>query len=81
MPRDPRYTTLPASSKLVIRAFLAVFVGYNPRFSGPRRISWPRDPRYMTLAASSKLVISSIFGHFRGLQSTVFGSREDYDAP
>ena len=41
----------------------------------------PRDPLYRTLAASSKLVISSIPGHFRGLQSTVFGSREDFDAP
>ena len=81
MPRDPRYTILPASSKFVIPAFLVVFVGYSRRISGPGRISRPRDPRYTTLAASSKLVISSIFGHFRGLQSTVFGSREDFDAP
>ena len=41
----------------------------------------PRDPRYMNLAASSKLLISGISGRFRGLQSTVFGSREDFDAP
>ena len=81
MPRDPRYMTLPASSKLVIRAFLAVFVDYSRRISGPGRISRPRDPRYTTLAASSKLMILSIFGRFRGLYSTIFGSREDFDAP
>ena len=39
----------------------------------------PRDPRYKTLAASSKLVLSGISGRFRGLQSTFFGSREDFD--
>ena len=47
--------------------FLAVFVGYSPRFSGSGRSSMPCEPRYMTLAASSKNVISVIFGHFRGL--------------
>ena len=67
MPRDRRYTTLPASSKLVIRAFLAIFMGYSPRFLGPERISMPRDPRNMTLVASSKLVISRISGRFHGL--------------
>ena len=67
MPRDPRYMTLAASSKLVIWAFLAVSLGYSPRFLGPGRISMPHDPRYMTLAASSKLVISAISGRFRGL--------------
>ena len=41
----------------------------------------PRDPQYMTLAASSKLVIVGISGRFHGLQSTVFGSRDDFDAP
>ena len=40
----------------------------------------PCDPRYTTLTASSKLVISGISGRFRGLQSMVFGSREDFDA-
>ena len=40
----------------------------------------PRDPRYTSLAALSKLVISRISGRFRGLLSTVFGSREDFDA-
>ena len=81
MPRDPQYMTLAASSNLVIWSFLAVLVGHSPQFSCPERISKPRDPRYMTLAASSKLVISGISGRFRGLQSTVFRSREDFDAP
>ena len=67
MPRDPRYTTLAASSKFVISDFLAVFLGYSPRFSGPGRISTPHDPRYMTLLTSSKLVISGFSGRFRGL--------------
>ena len=66
MPRDPRYTTLPASSKHVIRAFLVVFVVYSPRFSGPGRISMPRDPLYTTLAASSKLVIRAFLAIFVG---------------
>ena len=61
MPRDPRYTTLPASSKLVIRAFLAVFVGYSPRFSGPGRISMPRDP---PVHDSSGIVKTRDFAHF-----------------
>ena len=81
MPRDPRYMTLAASSKLMISGISGVFVDYSPRFLGPGRISMPRDPRYMNLAASSKLLISGISGRFRGLQSTVFGSREDFDAP
>ena len=80
MPRDSRYMTLAGSSKLVIWSFLAVFVGYSPRFLGPGRISMPREPRYMTLAASSKLVISSISGNFRGIVHG-FGSWEDFDAP
>ena len=67
MPRDPQYMTLAASSKLMIWAFLAVFVGYSPRFLGPGRISMPRDPRYMTRAASSKLVILGISCRFHGL--------------
>ena len=81
MPRDPRYITLAASSKLMIWAFLAVFVGYSPRFFGPERISMPRDSRYMTLLASSKLMISGISGRFRGLYSTAFVSREVFEAP
>ena len=67
MPRDRRYMSLAASSKLVIRAFLAVFMDYSPRLSGPGRISMPRDPRYTTLEASSKLAISRISGRFHGL--------------
>ena len=63
------------------QAFLADFVGYSLRFLGPGRISMPRDPWYMTLVASSKHVISGTFCRFRGLQSTVSGSREDFDAP
>ena len=68
MPCDPGYTNLAASPKnRDFWAFLAVFVGYSPRFLGPGRISMPCDPGYTTLAASSKLVISGISGRFRGL--------------
>ena len=80
MPCDPRYMTLAASPKLMILGILAVFVGYGPRFSGTERISMPCDHRYTTLAASPKLVISGFSGHFRGLWSTVFGYRKDFDA-
>ena len=41
----------------------------------------PRDTRDTTLVASSKLMISDISGRFRGLKSTIFVSREDFDAP
>ena len=51
----------------VFRAFLAVFMGYSPRFLGPERIALPCNPRYTTLAASTKLVFSSISCRFRGL--------------
>ena len=80
MPRDPRYTTLAASPKLVISAFLAIFVGPSPRFSGPGWISMTCYLRYTTLATSLKLEISGISGRIRGLWSTVFGSQEDFDA-
>ena len=65
MPRDPRYMTLAASSKLVISIISGRYRG-RPRFLGPGRISMPRDPQYTTLAASSKLMISGISGRFRG---------------
>ena len=74
MPCDPWYMTLEASAKLVFsaifgrfRPFLDVFVGYNPRFSGPGRILMPCDPRYTNLEASAKLVFLAISGRFRGL--------------
>ena len=66
MPCDPVYTTLAGSVKLVLRAFLAVFVGYNPRFSGPGRISMPYDPRYTNLEASAKLVFWPFMAVFVG---------------
>ena len=40
----------------------------------------PYDPVYTTLVGSAKLVISSISGCFRGLEPTIFGSREEFDA-
>ena len=66
MPRDPRDTTLVASSKLMILDISGRFRG-RPRFLGLGRISMPCDPRYATLVASSKLVISEISGRFPGL--------------
>ena len=40
----------------------------------------PCDPKYTTIEGSAKLVFSSISGCFRGLEPTIFGSREDFDA-
>ena len=40
----------------------------------------PCDPVYTNLAGSAKLVISTIPGCFHGLELTIFGSREDFDA-
>ena len=81
MPRDPRYTTLAASSKLVISCISGRFRGLQSMFLGSGRISVPRDPRYKTLAALSKLVLSGISVRFRELQSTFLGSWEDFDGP
>ena len=66
-PHDPRYTAIGTSSKLVVLAFLAVFVGYNTLFWGPETISMSRDPRYMDIGMSSTLVVLAISGRFRGL--------------
>ena len=74
MPRDPRYMTLAASSKLVISGISGRFRGLVHGL-GLFTISLPRDPGYTIIAASSKLMISGISGRFRGLQSTVFVSQ------
>ena len=66
MPRDQRYMTIVHHQNSLFRAFLAVFVGYSPRFLGPERISMPRDTRDTTVVAFSKLMISDISGRFVG---------------
>ena len=79
MPRDPRYTTVAASSKLVISTILVVFV--SPRFSGPGRISMPRDP---PLHDYSGIVKTHDFEHLWPFSLAIvhgFGSLEDFDAP
>ena len=80
MPSDPWYTTLATSAKLMLSAISAVFVGYNPQFSGPGRILVSCDPRYTTLA--SGIGKTRDFGHFwlfSWVTTHVFGSREDFD--
>ena len=74
MPRDPRYMTIAASSKLVISGIFTVFVGYSPWFLGSGRISMPRDPRYKNLAASSKLVILAFLAIFVDHSPRLLGS-------
>ena len=58
---DPLYTTIEASTKQVISAVFAVFVGNNPRFVVPGAFSMHGDPLYTIIEASPKLVISAIF--------------------
>ena len=68
MPCDPRYTTIEASTKLVILAIFGRFRGlYNPRFVVPGGFRFTVTPRCTTNEASAKFVISTIFGRFRGL--------------
>ena len=40
----------------------------------------PCEPWYTTVEGSAKLVFLAISGRFRGLEPTIFGSREDFDA-
>ena len=62
----PRYMTIDASTKLGILPFLAVFVGYNPRFVvlGGFRCTVTPIHDYRALI---KLLISAIFCRFHGL--------------
>ena len=52
----------------LFRSFLAVFVGYNPRFVVPGGFRFTVTPHCTTIEASAKCVISTIFGRFRGLE-------------
>ena len=80
MPCDPRYTTLAASSKLVILSISGRFRGlYNQRFSGPGRVLMPCDPTH----DSSGVDKTRDFEHFWPFSWIIthdFRSREDFDA-
>ena len=65
--RDPRYTVIWKSTKLVFLSILTVFMGYSTRFLAAGTISMARDPRYTVIWNSTKLVNFVISGHFHGL--------------
>ena len=61
MPRDPRYTTLAASSKLVISSISGRFRGLQSTFLGSREdFGAPRPPVH----DSSGIVLTRDFKHF-----------------
>ena len=80
MPRDPCYTTIVASAKLVISAIFCRFHGLLPTIFGPGRISMHCDPGYTTIEASAKLEFSAIFLPFSWVITHDLWSREDFDA-
>ena len=63
---DPLYTTLEASTKLVISGVFCRFQGLEPTICGPGRIPMHCDPLKTTIEASTKLVISAVFWCFVG---------------
>ena len=66
--RDPRYTKIGTSSKLVDFVISDRFRGQlHTVFFGFEAISTARDPRYTKIGTSSKLVDLVISGSFRGL--------------
>ena len=79
--RDPRYTVIWKSTKLVNFSFLAVFVVYSTRFFAPGTISTARDTRYTVIWKSIKLMSFVISGRFHRLWHTVFGSGDDLYGP
>ena len=82
MPRDP---PVHDSSGVIKTCDFAHFWPFSwaivHGFRVPGGFRCPMTLRYTTLAASSKIMISHISVRFCGLQSTIFGSREDFDAP
>ena len=71
--RDPRYTKIGTSSKLVDFVISGSFNGQlRTVLFGSGTISTARDLGYTKLGTSSKLIDFVISGSFRGLQHTVF---------
>ena len=54
--RDPRYTEIWKSTKLVNLSFLATFMGYSTWFLAPGMISSARDPRDTVIWKLTKLM-------------------------
>jgi hypothetical protein len=67
--------------KLVVYAFMAVFVSYCPLFWGYGGIYMAHDTQYMFERHDQKLAIFTFLGRFRELLSTVLGSRGDFQGP
>ena len=67
MPRDPRYTVIWKSTKLVNFVISGRFHGLQHTVLAPGTISTARDPRYTVIRKSIKLVIFVISGRFLGL--------------
>ena len=75
--RDPRYTEIWKSTKLVNLSFLAVFLGYSTRFLSLGMISMKCDPRYRIIWKSTKSIILSFLAVFMGY-STRFLARPEH---
>ena len=69
--RDPRYTKIGTSSKLVDFVISGCFLGYSTQFLTLETISTARDPWYTKIGTSSKLVDLVISGCFRDRKSVV----------
>jgi hypothetical protein len=67
--------------KLIVFAFMAVFVSYCPLFWGYGGIYMARDTQYMFERHDQKLVVFTFLGRFRELLSTVLGFWGDFQGP
>jgi hypothetical protein len=66
--------------KLIVFAFMAIFVSYFPLF-GFWGIYMARDTQYMFERHDQKLVIFAFYDHFHELLPTVLGFRGDLQGP
>jgi hypothetical protein len=68
--------------KLIVFAFMAVFVSYCPLFGGyGGGIYMAHDTQYMFERHDQKLVGFTFLGHFRELLSTVLGFCGHFQGP
>ena len=77
---DPLYTTIEASTKLVISAVFWCFVGYNPRFVVPGVFSMHGDPPLHDYRGIDKTHNFSPFLPFSWVITHDLWSRQDFDA-
>ena len=65
--RDPRYTKIGTSSKLIDLVISGVFMGHSTQFLAPGTISKARDPGYTKIETSIELIDLVISGYYRVL--------------